>query len=207
MLYDWKNMDSIGFLPVLLSQPSVCVDSSFHVIRFLGLSEYRSQRIMSFIRKHLYFSGGHMSKRDEKFYLIRADILPESIAKTIEVKKLLESGEIDTVNEAVERVGLSRSAFYKYKDAIFPFNAMMSEKIMTVSLTLEHRSGILSKVLQFVAEKGGNVLTINQTIPLQGIANVAMSVDMAQLHMPTTEFLDLLEKLHGVRKAMIVGRG
>lgn len=65
-------------------------------------------------------------KREEKFYLIRYDILPESIVKTIEAKKMLESGEVDTVNEAVERVGLSRSAFYKYKDGIFPFNAMMS---------------------------------------------------------------------------------
>jgi chorismate mutase len=148
-----------------------------------------------------------MTKREEKFYLIRSDILPESIAKTIEVKKLLESGEVDTVNEAVERVGLSRSAFYKYKDGIFPFNAMMSEEIMTVTLTLEHRSGVLSKVLQFVAENGGNVLTINQTIPLQGIANVSMSVDMAHLRISSTEFLDALQQLNGVRKAMIVGRG
>ncbi len=148
-----------------------------------------------------------MTKREEKFYLIRADILPESILKTIEVKKLLESGEADTVNEAVERVGLSRSAFYKYKDGIFPFNAMMSEEIITINLTLEHRAGVLSKVLQFVAERGGNVLTINQTIPLQGIANVAMSVDLAHLVVSSTDLLDSLQQLSGVRKAMIVGRG
>lgn len=148
-----------------------------------------------------------MTKREEKFYLIRSDILPESILKTIEAKKLLESGEVDTVNEAVDRVELSRSAFYKYKDGIFPFNAMMSEQIITVNLTLEHRAGILSKVLQFVAEKGGNVLTINQTIPLQGIANVAMSVDMAHLLISSTELLDALQQLSGVRKAMIIGRG
>ena len=148
-----------------------------------------------------------MTKREEKFYLIRADILPESILKTIEVKKLLDSGEADTVNEAVERIGLSRSAFYKYKDGIFAFNAMMSEEIITVNLTLEHRAGVLSKVLQFIAEKGGNVLTINQTIPLQGIANVAMSVDLAHLLISSTELLDSLQQMAGVRKAMIVGRG
>lgn len=148
-----------------------------------------------------------MAKREEKFFLIRSDILPESIAKTIEVKKLLESGEVETVNEAVELVGISRSAFYKYKDGIFPFNAMMSEKIMTITFTLEHRSGVLSKVLQYVAEQGGNVLTINQTIPLQGIANVSMSVDMAHLRISSTEFLDGLQEIKGVRKAMIVGRG
>ncbi|MFM1652378.1 ACT domain-containing protein [Brevibacillus sp. B_LB10_24] len=148
-----------------------------------------------------------MSKREEKFYLIRADILPESIAKTIEVKKLLDSGEADTVNEAVERVGLSRSAFYKYKDGIFPFNALMSEQIMTIHLTLDDRSGVLSKVLQCVAENGGSILTINQTIPLQGIASVSMSVDMAKLKVPSTEFLENLHRLDGVRKAAIIGRG
>ena len=146
-------------------------------------------------------------KREEKFYLIRSDILPESIAKTIEAKKLLESGEAETVHEAVERVGLSRSAFYKYKDGIFPFNAMMSEKIMTITFSLEHVSGYLSKVLTYVADQGGNVLSINQTIPLQGIATVSMSVDMAHLRVSSTEFLDGLQLVPGVRKAMIVGRG
>ncbi|GED31814.1 ACT domain-containing protein [Brevibacillus centrosporus] len=146
-------------------------------------------------------------KRDEKFYLIRSDILPESIVKTIEAKKMLESGEVDTVNEAVERVGLSRSAFYKYKDGIFPFNSMMNETIMTITFSLEHTSGLLSKVLTYMAEQGGNVLTINQTIPLQGIATISMSVDMAHMKVSSTEFLDGLQQLPGVRKAMIVGRG
>ncbi|MED1783651.1 ACT domain-containing protein [Brevibacillus fortis] len=146
-------------------------------------------------------------KKEEKFYLIRSDILPESIAKTIEAKKMLESGEVDTVNEAVERVGLSRSAFYKYKDGIFPFNAMMSEKIMTFTFSLDHMSGYLSKVLTYVADQAGNVLTINQTIPLQGIATISMSVDMANLRVSSTEFLDGLQQIPGVRKAMIVGRG
>ncbi|MFD2369857.1 ACT domain-containing protein [Brevibacillus sp. GCM10020057] len=146
-------------------------------------------------------------KREEKFYLIRSDILPESIVKTIEAKKMLESGEVDTVNEAVERVGLSRSAFYKYKDGIFPFNSMMSETIMTITLSLEHKSGYLSKVLSYMADQGGNVLTINQTIPLQGVASVSMSVEMAHMKVSSTEFLDGLQQIPGVRKAMIVGRG
>ncbi|CEH28258.1 ACT domain-containing protein [Aneurinibacillus migulanus] len=148
-----------------------------------------------------------MGKQEELFYLIRADILPESISKTLEAKKLLDSGEAETVNEAVERVGLSRSAYYKYKDSIFPFNSMMREVIITVSLNLEHRAGILSEVLKFVAERGGNILTINQTIPLQGLANVAMSIDTGHLSLPTTDFLDELNAMHGVKRAVIVGRG
>lgn len=126
--------------------------------------------------------------------------------KTVEAKELLESGEVETVGEAVKRVGLSRSAFYKYKDGIYPFNAMMKEKIITVSLNLEHRSGVLSEVLGFVASAGGNVLTINQTIPLQGLANVAMSIDTVQMEEGVTQFLEKLQRVDGVRRAFMVGR-
>ncbi|RXT14734.1 ACT domain-containing protein [Ammoniphilus sp. CFH 90114] len=148
-----------------------------------------------------------MTKREEKYYLVREEILPEAILKTVEAKQLLESGVAETVHEAVEKVGLSRSAYYKYKDGIFPFNAMMREMIITISLQLEHRSGVLSRVLSFVAGKGGNVLTINQTIPLQGIANLAMSIDTSVLNLSTTDFVEELQQLDGVRKATIVGRG
>lgn len=143
---------------------------------------------------------------EEKYYLIRSDILPEAVLKTVEAKEQLESGAAETVAEAVKRVGLSRSAFYKYKDGIFPFNEMGKEKIITVSLNLEHRSGVLSKVLGYVANVQGNVLTINQTIPLQGLANVAMSVDTAHIQTSMTEFVEGLQRLDGVRKAFIVGR-
>jgi chorismate mutase len=148
-----------------------------------------------------------MGAREEKYYLVRDDILPEAILKTIEAKKLLESGEVATIHEAVERVGLSRSAYYKYKDGILPFNAMMREMIITLSLQLEHRAGVLSRVLLFIANRGGNILTINQTIPLQGLANLALSVDTASLSSSTTDFMDDLQQLDGVKKALIIGRG
>ncbi|MFZ3590010.1 ACT domain-containing protein [Bacillus sp. DJP31] len=143
----------------------------------------------------------------EKYYLIRGDILPESIYKTVEAKKLLESGEVETINHAVEKVGISRSAYYKYKDKIFPFNAATYQQIITISLILEHKSGVLSMVLRFVADKSGNVLTINQSIPLQGIANVVLSVDTALLNLPTTEFLEELQQINGVKKVVVVGQG
>jgi chorismate mutase len=143
----------------------------------------------------------------EKFYLIHGDILPEAVAKTFEAKKLFESGEVETINAAVERVGLSRSAYYKYKDKIFPFNAATYQQIVTISFILEHRSGVLSQVLRFVAEKGGNVLTINQSIPLQGMANVVLSVDTDALLLPTTEFLEELQQINGVKKVVVVGQG
>jgi len=148
-----------------------------------------------------------MGAREEKYYLVRDDILPDAVLKTIEAKQLLEEGVVETVNEAVGKVGLSRSAYYKYKDGIFPFNAMMKQMIITISLQLEHRSGVLSRVLAFVANKGGNILTINQTIPLQGVANLTLSIDTAVLTLTTTNFIDELQQLDGVRRAVMIGRG
>ncbi|OGX68557.1 MAG: hypothetical protein A2189_06035, partial [Paenibacillus sp. RIFOXYA1_FULL_44_5] len=113
----------------------------------------------------------------ERYYLVREDILPEAVLKTMQAKELLARGEVKTVHDAVERVGLSRSAFYKYKDGIFPLTKMERETIVTISMDLEHRSGVLSKVLSKIAELNGNVLTIHQSIPLQGMANVVLSVD------------------------------
>jgi len=150
-----------------------------------------------------------MFKKDDEeiYYLVRADILPEAILKTIQAKKLLNNHEVNTVYEAVEKVGLSRSAYYKYKDGIFPFNAMMKEKIVTVSMDLEHISGLLSKVLTLVAKHGGNILTINQTIPLQEIANIVMSIDTVNMEEGVTVLLDSLKKIEGVKRANIIGRG
>ena len=146
-------------------------------------------------------------KENEVFYLVRADILPEAILKTIEAKKLLQNQEVETVNEAVKRVDLSRSAFYKYKDGIFPFNAMMKEKIVTISMDLEHRSGTLSKMLSYIADIGGNVLTINQTIPLQDMANIVISIDTAYLQPGISELLDGLKEIKGVKRVQLIGRG
>ena len=143
----------------------------------------------------------------ETFYLIRADILPESIQKTIEAKRLIDRGEVETIQEAVEKVGLSRSAFYKFKDAIFPFNTLMRQQIITLSLNLEHRSGVLSSMLSYIASQRGNILTINQTIPLQGLANVVLTIETAQMDLSVTELSQELRNLEGVQKVVLIGQG
>ena len=148
-----------------------------------------------------------MEMNKETFYLIRADILPESIQKTIEVKRLLDRGEVETIQDAVDQVGLSRSAFYKYKDAIYPFNTTMKQKIITISVNLEHRSGILSSMLSYIAGKRGNILTINQTIPLQGQANVVLTIETAQMDVGVTELSQELKQLDGVQKVTLIGQG
>lgn len=142
----------------------------------------------------------------ETFYLVRGDVLPESFHKTLEVKKLLEQNKGYTVQEAVEKVGLSRSAFYKYRDAIFPFHNMSKRKIITISMNLEHRSGILSQILSYIAAHRGNILTINQTIPLLGVANVVLSIDTIEMDMGALKLAEELGKLDGVKKVTIVGQ-
>lgn len=150
-----------------------------------------------------------MDKKAEKdvYFLVCAEILPEAILKTIEAKKLLNNREVDTVYEAVKRVGMSKSAFYKYRDGVFPFNAMMKEKIVTISIDLKHRQGLLSNVLSQVAHYGGNILTINQTIPLQNYANIVLSIDTVDMKDELTNMLESIKILDGVKKVQIIGRG
>lgn len=148
-----------------------------------------------------------LANQNDKYYVVKENILPEALLKTVEAKELLAKGTVKTVHEAVERVGLSRSAYYKYKDGIESYVELQTEKIVTISLDLYHRSGVLSNVLSLVAQSGGNVLTISQTIPLQGVANVVISVDISHMNEPTQDFLLRLKSEDGVGNAQIVGRG
>ncbi|MCD8502935.1 MAG: ACT domain-containing protein [Bacillaceae bacterium] len=146
-------------------------------------------------------------KSSEQFYLIREDILPEAMQKTIEAKELLNSGKVKRINEAVRAVDLSRSAFYKYKDAIFPFHTVVKENLITLSIHLEDRSGALSRLLSVVAEVGANVLTINQTIPLQGRATITITIETASMSMTIKQFLNKIQHLEAVEKVELVGSG
>jgi chorismate mutase len=147
------------------------------------------------------------SSGQERYYLIREDILPEGVLKTVQAKELLARGEVKTIHEAVEQVGLSRSAFYKYKDGIHPLSKLERDRIVTISMDLEHRAGILSKVLAMIAQLEGNVLTIHQTIPLQGMANVVISVETSTMVDGVRELMSELHKLQGVKRAVIIGQG
>ncbi|MRH42988.1 ACT domain-containing protein [Aquibacillus halophilus] len=148
-----------------------------------------------------------MVEKDEKFYLVRSDILPESMQKTIEAKELIERGKVDSVFEAVKKVDLSRSAFYKYKDAVFPFQAMVKERMITLFFHLEDRTGTLSNLLSTVAQAGGNILTIHQTIPLQGKANVTISLNTSGMFINIEELIYQLKRLDFVDKVEILSSG
>jgi chorismate mutase len=146
-------------------------------------------------------------KLDKKFYLVREDVLPEAMKKTLEAKEMIERGKAESVWEAVQRVDLSRSAFYKYRDTVFPFHTVVKEKLITLFFHLEDRSGTLSQLLSVVASAGCNVLTIHQTIPLQGRANVTLSLNITGMEIEIDELLTRLRRLEFVDKVEVLGSG
>ncbi|UOQ93860.1 ACT domain-containing protein [Halobacillus shinanisalinarum] len=148
-----------------------------------------------------------MADYNEQFYLVRSDILPEAMRKTIDAKALLERGKAESIFEAVQHVGLSRSAFYKYRDAVFPFQAMVKEQMITLFFHLEDRAGTLSNLLLTVAESGCNVLTIHQTIPLQGKANVTLSLNTTGMMYTIEKLLQKLHKLDFVDRVEVLSSG
>ncbi len=154
--------------------------------------------------------GGIEMKRnrvEKKFYLVREDVLPEAMKKTIDAKELLERGKVESVQEAVQQTDLSRSAFYKYRDTVFPFSSIKKEKLVSLFFHLEDRSGTLSKLLSVVASSGCNLLTIHQTIPLQGRANVTLSMNTGNMIMEIDELLTELKKLEFVENVEVLGTG
>ena len=129
-----------------------------------------------------------------KYFIVDADALPDIFLKVAEAKRMLETGEADTVNLATRTVGISRSAFYKYKDAVRPFNDMLHGRIVTFQILLKDEPGVLSAVLNIFAQSGGNILTINQAIPVNGCAAVTIGAETSGLQ---TSLEELLEQVQG----------
>lgn len=144
---------------------------------------------------------------NQHFYLVREDVLTEAMQKTLEAKALLQTGKVNSIWDAVKEVDLSRSAFYKYRDAVFPFHSIVQERILTVFLQLEDREGTLARLLQLVAESQCNVLTIHQTIPIQGRASVTLSLDVTAMSKDINEFLAEMKRLDFVEAADVISSG
>lgn len=145
-------------------------------------------------------------KEDKNFYIVDKSVLPEIFLKVMEVKNLLESGKEKTVQEAVNKVGISRSAFYKYRDAVHPLYENTRGKTVTVGLNLDDTSGLLSLVLNSIANAGANILTINQTIPINGIANVTITIETNEMERDLGSLIKTLEGLDGVQSFKIIAR-
>ena len=140
------------------------------------------------------------------YFFFFFQILPEAIKKTIKVKEMLERGDARTINEAVEKMELSRSAYYKYKDYVFPFYEASQNKIITITFLLEHKKGVLSSVLNTISSEGGSIMTINQGIPLQGVANATVSIETMNLAVDLEALLDKLRLVDGVKRLEVLGQ-
>ena len=143
-------------------------------------------------------------ERTAKYYIVEASALPEVFLKVAEAKRLLSTGGASTVNEAAKLTGISRSAFYKYRDSVFPFQNMMAGRIITFQLLLRDEPGVLSSILSTFALHKANILTINQSIPAGGCAAVTVAAQTMGMREPIEELLRQLAATLGVVKAEIL---
>ena len=138
------------------------------------------------------------------YYIVESSALPEVFLKVAEAKRLLSTGEVSTVNDATKLTGISRSAYYKYRDAVMPFQHMMSGRVITFQLLLQDETGALSKLLSIFAEHKANIMTINSIVPTNGCAVVTISAETMNLVLPVEDLLQILRKTKGVIKADIL---
>ena len=129
-----------------------------------------------------------------KYFVVKQKAIPEVLLKVVEAKRLLESEKVLTIQEAVDAVGISRSSFYKYKDDIFPFHDNSQGTTITLTFQMDDEPGILSDVLKIIAECRANILTIHQSIPINGIASLTLSIQVLQT---TGDISRMIEQLEG----------
>jgi len=139
-----------------------------------------------------------------KYYIVEASALPEVFLKVAEAKRLLSTGEASTVNEATKMTDISRSAFYKYRVAVLPFQNMMTGRIITFQMLLHDEVGLLSKILDIFTEAKANIITINSIVPTNGTAVVTISAETMDLTMTLEAMLNRINDCKGVVKAEVL---
>ena len=141
-----------------------------------------------------------------KYYVLKKKAVPEVLLKVVEAKRLLESERAISIQEATEQVGLSRSSFYKYKDDIFPFHDNARGKTITFVLQMDDEPGLLSGVLKQIAEDNANILTIHQTIPINGVASLTLSVEIGPETKNVSDMIEAIEAKKGIHYLKILAR-
>lgn len=143
-------------------------------------------------------------ERQPKYFIVEADLLPDVFIKTAQVNRLIQGGGARTIGEATQQVGLSRSAYYKYKDGIKPFFEASTHSIVTFHMVLSDEAGLLSHILTIFARLGANILTINQTIPVNGQASVAISARTGDMNRSVEDLIEVLRRTQGVARAEVI---
>ena len=140
------------------------------------------------------------------YYVVKQKAVPEVLLKVVEAKRLLDSGKAATIQDAVEKVDISRSSFYKYKDDIFPFHDNAQGTTITLDMSIEDEPGLLSDVLKIIADFGANILTIHQSIPINGVASLSISVQVLSTTGDVSRMLETMEEKSGVRNVKILAK-
>lgn len=143
---------------------------------------------------------------ESKYYVVKQKAVPEVLLKVVEAKRLLESEKVSTVQEATDKVGISRSSFYKYKDDIFPFHDNAKGKTITFMIQMDDEPGLLSDVLHIVADYQANILTIHQSIPINGIASLTLSVEILPNTGNLSNMVESIERKNGIQYLKILAR-
>ena len=141
-----------------------------------------------------------------QYFVLRKKAVPEVLLRVVEAKRLLESGKAASVQEATEQVGISRSSFYKYKEDIFPFHENAKGKTITVIAQMDDEPGLLSDLLKIVAEYRANILTIHQSIPVNGIASLTLSIEVLEATGDISEMVENIEATSGIHSIKIIAR-
>jgi chorismate mutase len=166
---------------------------------------------MWYITQYKYMCAQHKDMRvhmdkNTTYLLVDATVLPEVYSKVVEAKKILSKGQIKTVNEAVRMVGISRSAFYKYKDYVLPFYETSRGKVITLFFVVEDFSGILSEIIIKIANSRANIITINQNIPINGLADITISIETSGMPVTLQELMADISNIEGIRRQEILAR-
>ena len=135
---------------------------------------------------------------NNKYYIVSSEILPEVVIKTMEAKRMLRNGEVKTTTEAAKAVGISRGVFYKYKDKVHPFYDKGIDRTITLYAQLKDKAGVLSSFLGVLAGAGANILTMNQNKPVDGIAIISVTAQIADLEMELGQLLEKLKNSDGI---------
>ncbi|MFI3174239.1 MAG: ACT domain-containing protein [Bacillota bacterium] len=144
--------------------------------------------------------------QEQNYFIVEKSVLPEIFLKVIEVKQILESKQSTSIQEAVAEVGISRSAFYKYRDSVQPFYEHTVGRTVTMGITLTDKAGLLSLILNGIADKGANVLTINQMIPINGVAYLTIAIETKDMEGTLGELTQTIEQLQGVQALKMIAR-
>ena len=143
---------------------------------------------------------------DDKYYIVKKKALPEVLLKVVEAKRLLDSERVFTIQEATDAVEISRSSFYKYKDDIFPFHEKNRGRTINLMMQVDDVPGLLSNLLNKIAQADANILTIHQSIPIGGIASLTIGVEILPQTVEVAKLIELVEATQGVHYLKILGR-